>query len=293
MINKVLFSSESVHWATPKELYDKLDEEFHFNYDPCPLNCSEDRLNMEWGTRNFVNPPYKDVAKFVTKGFDEAKKGKLVVFLIPSRTDTRWFHRYFIPFCCPTDVNKEVVWAAGIVDGEGCIRIDKKSVTEKNNLVNPSYRLSLGVKMTSLETVQQLKSIFRCGNIYPERYDSKKTCYRWEVGGKDAYIVLRRMYPFSVTKEKEIFLGIDYFAEPKKLTGWKPTNPNVIERDEEYYQLLRKCKKETIDIVPVHVDIRFIKGRLKFGDAVNSAPFPSCIAIFGASYEAQKPTLES
>jgi site-specific DNA-methyltransferase (adenine-specific) len=27
-------------------------------------------------------------------------------------------------------------------------------------------------------------------------------------------------------------------------------------------------------------EIRFIKGRLKFGDAKNSAPFPSCIVIF-------------
>jgi site-specific DNA-methyltransferase (adenine-specific) len=27
-------------------------------------------------------------------------------------------------------------------------------------------------------------------------------------------------------------------------------------------------------------EIRFIKGRLKFGDSKNSAPFPSTIAIF-------------
>ncbi len=25
-------------WATPKKLYDELDAEFHFDYDPCPLN---------------------------------------------------------------------------------------------------------------------------------------------------------------------------------------------------------------------------------------------------------------
>ena len=27
-------------------------------------------------------------------------------------------------------------------------------------------------------------------------------------------------------------------------------------------------------------EIRFIKGRLKFDDQENSAPFPSCIAVF-------------
>ena len=29
-----------------------------------------------------------------------------------------------------------------------------------------------------------------------------------------------------------------------------------------------------------HAEIRFVKGRLKFGDSTNSAPFPSMVAIF-------------
>jgi hypothetical protein len=28
-------------------------------------------------------------------------------------------------------------------------------------------------------------------------------------------------------------------------------------------------------------EIRFVKGRLKFGDSKNSAPFPSAVVIFG------------
>lgn len=31
-------------------------------------------------------------------------------------------------------------------------------------------------------------------------------------------------------------------------------------------------------------EIRFIKGRLKFGEAINSAPFPSMIVIFRGAY---------
>jgi hypothetical protein len=34
-------------------------------------------------------------------------------------------------------------------------------------------------------------------------------------------------------------------------------------------------------VIPMAREIRFIKGRLKFGDAVNSAPFPSMVVIFG------------
>lgn len=31
----------SDNWATPKDLYDKLNAEFAFDFDPCPLNTGE------------------------------------------------------------------------------------------------------------------------------------------------------------------------------------------------------------------------------------------------------------
>lgn len=46
------------NWATPKEVYDQLNNEFHFDYDPCPLNFEVDGLTCEWGKCNYVNPPY-------------------------------------------------------------------------------------------------------------------------------------------------------------------------------------------------------------------------------------------
>jgi site-specific DNA-methyltransferase (adenine-specific) len=35
---------------------------------------------------------------FIQKGFEEWKKGKTVVFLIPARTDTRRFHNIILPY---------------------------------------------------------------------------------------------------------------------------------------------------------------------------------------------------
>ena len=32
------------NWATPKELYDQLHEEFRFDFDPCPLYADFDGL---------------------------------------------------------------------------------------------------------------------------------------------------------------------------------------------------------------------------------------------------------
>lgn len=91
----VHFSSQRLDWKTPKAVYQILDAEFNFDYDPCPINPKVDGLKSEWGRSNFVNPPYgRELPKWIEKGFEQWMKGSLVVFLIPSRTDTRWWHHY-------------------------------------------------------------------------------------------------------------------------------------------------------------------------------------------------------
>lgn len=92
---KIMFSSQKLDWRTPEIIYDKLNQEFLFDCDPCPVNPAFDGLKIEWGKCNFVNPPYgREINKWLKKGYEEWKKGKTVVFLIPSRTDTRWWHNY-------------------------------------------------------------------------------------------------------------------------------------------------------------------------------------------------------
>lgn len=91
------FSSLRMDWRTPKAVYQVLDSEFQFDHDPCPANWDGkvDGLTSDWGGTNYVNPPYgRELPKWVEKGYREWRKGKTVVFLIPSRTDTRWWHDY-------------------------------------------------------------------------------------------------------------------------------------------------------------------------------------------------------
>jgi site-specific DNA-methyltransferase (adenine-specific) len=99
---KGLMSSVKQNWRTPVDLYQSLDREFHFDHDPCPhetmRDFSIDGLASEWGSCSFVNPPYKDIKYWIKKGHNEWKKGKTVVFLIPARTDTIYFHEYIYPY---------------------------------------------------------------------------------------------------------------------------------------------------------------------------------------------------
>lgn len=86
-------------WATPKDFYKKLDDKYHFDFDPCPYQADFDGLNMEWGKRNFINPPYSRKLKeaFVRKAVKESYKGKLCVLLLPVSTSTALFHEVIKP----------------------------------------------------------------------------------------------------------------------------------------------------------------------------------------------------
>jgi phage N-6-adenine-methyltransferase len=91
--------SKSDKWGTPKEIYDKLNEEFHFDFDPCPANWKEgdtDGLLIDWGKSTFCNPPYSNVAMWIQKSYNEWKKGKTIVMLMNAITDTKAFHKYIV-----------------------------------------------------------------------------------------------------------------------------------------------------------------------------------------------------
>lgn len=81
-------------WKTPSYIYDRLNEEFEFDFDPCPVNPDFDGLEIEWYASNFVNPPYSRKLKeaFIRKAFEESQKGKLCVMLLPVSTSTKIFH---------------------------------------------------------------------------------------------------------------------------------------------------------------------------------------------------------
>lgn len=105
--NGAAFSSDSNEWVTPQELFDKLNEEFHFTLDPASTDSNakcakhytkkDDGLIQDWqGETVFCNPPYgSDLKHWVKKAYEEwLKPNTCVVLLIPARTDTSYFHDY-------------------------------------------------------------------------------------------------------------------------------------------------------------------------------------------------------
>jgi hypothetical protein len=91
-MNRVVFKSESVHWATPAGVYDQLNKEFGFTHDPCPLGSNGNGLAESWsGKKVYCNPPYgPGIGDWLAK----AEEADGAVYLLPARTDTKWFHQY-------------------------------------------------------------------------------------------------------------------------------------------------------------------------------------------------------
>lgn len=94
-----MHSSNTWEWRTPETIYTELDREFHFDFDPCPLGGDTDgraRLLNPWtGRRVFCNPPYgPEIPKFL----ECWKDAEVAVYLIPARTDTKWFHEICLPY---------------------------------------------------------------------------------------------------------------------------------------------------------------------------------------------------
>ena len=82
------------YWLTPPEIYEPLQKEFNFDFDPCPYPKPEsfDGLTSEWGKSNYVNPPFgsiihqgkkKGPTAWARKAIEEHKKGKSVVLVYP------------------------------------------------------------------------------------------------------------------------------------------------------------------------------------------------------------------
>lgn len=102
---RVIFTSNTDLWSTPQDLFDSLDIEFEFTLDVCAsavnakcpkfFTVDDDGLSKEWTGNCWMNPPYgREIGKWMRKAYESSLAGATVVCLIPSRTDTAWWHDF-------------------------------------------------------------------------------------------------------------------------------------------------------------------------------------------------------
>ena len=101
-MNDALLSSKNMCWCTPPDFFAVLDREIDFELDPASTDKSakcakhftpdDDGLKQDWG--GIACSAIRHTAERSQTGYAKATKkpGTTVVMLIPSRTDTAYFH---------------------------------------------------------------------------------------------------------------------------------------------------------------------------------------------------------
>lgn len=105
MITNGMMSSNTDLWSTPEDLFNELNDEYHFDLDVCAdetnHKCAryytekQDGLSQKWDGTVWCNPPYgRKIAGWIKRCYEYGTTGGIAVMLIPSRTDTKWWHSY-------------------------------------------------------------------------------------------------------------------------------------------------------------------------------------------------------
>ena len=109
MNKELMFSSKKEDWETPQLFFDELNKKYKFNWDLASSDANakcvnhftvgDDSLSQDWSALEgnlWLNPPYgRDLKRWVKKAYESSlNREGVLVMLIPSRTDTSYWHDY-------------------------------------------------------------------------------------------------------------------------------------------------------------------------------------------------------
>jgi len=137
-----------------------------------------------------------------------------------------------------------LAWAAGFVDGEGCIHIAKASHPSGRR---SSYRLRLTLVQNCLETLWTFQSALGVhGGLHRilRRLEHNKQCYSLSYDGKQAREVIQAVLPYLVRKRAEALAALAFYEEGR--VDWHPGRNGCPEElwriRERFYRKLRSLK---------------------------------------------------
>ena len=108
LAQRVYHKSTRLEVATPQDVFAAYDAEFHFTLDVCAtaanakcaryFSPAEDGLTQDWGDDVcWMNPLYgRQIGQWMAKAYRSSLAGATVVALVPSRTDTAWWHAWVL-----------------------------------------------------------------------------------------------------------------------------------------------------------------------------------------------------
>jgi hypothetical protein len=139
----------------------------------------------------------------------------------------------------------DYAWLAGIIDGEGCITVNKQ------------LNLWVQVGMTHRPTMERLLDFGGTLRNHTSQSAKWRQRFMWVVTGQDAVDLLKKTMPYMVTKQEEAVLALTLDGTFRK--GGKAPMPEAV-------RSLRLRVRETLQVLK-RVPWEPLEGRITTKDA--------------------------
>ena len=143
----------------------------------------------------------------------------------------------------------DYAYAAGIIDGEGCIAITDGSPTNKGG---QSWKISVEVSACSQQMVDKMVGILgghrKTLSVRPCMHYVQ---YRWTLYGRKAYEALKKVKPYLTEKKAQADLATNFYIHQSrcKYYAGKKLSNEIISKRKAMQQRLKDLK--TAFLVPV------------------------------------------
>lgn len=140
-----------------------------------------------------------------------------------------------------------LAWAAGLIDGEGCLSITKHPACHYKKAVRDRYVPLLKVTMCHKDTIERLQRLFNTGSFsHSVKMPVRSDTYTWLCNAKQAKPVLQMLLPYFVTKYDEALVLLEYLNLPPAPRGGnrggRATPDDLMAERERIYWQLRSLK---------------------------------------------------
>ena len=132
-------------------------------------------------------------------------------------------------------------WAAGIIDGEGCIFINVQRAGAGGR-VNPSHRLYIKVTMGNRPAIARLRDLFDVGAVIEQNSRKHNVAWQWMVASREAANVIRIVRPHLIVKAQEADVALEFAGLPNFCGGSRLVPPAELAARHECYEQMRKLK---------------------------------------------------
>ncbi len=142
----------------------------------------------------------------------------------------------------------DLAWAAGIIDGEGCLHITNAAPSKSTRSITRSYNLHLRVAMCHRPTLDKLHAIFGSGSIHPVTRSNPLHNQAWVLSltSWNALDAINAIRPYLVTKAYEADIAIEFMALPRAprggCNGSRKTPPEIVAQRHQLWDKMRRAK---------------------------------------------------